>query len=180
LPAEVISTFHDTRLVYEHPYSSQLLGYWPLNEGAGTTAFDRSKGLHNGEFYGGISWVAGVALNPVRTLEPTDIQPQSATLNSVVKRLNSATTAWFEWETTDLLNTTGPQELGNGSGPVPFSTILNGLLPNTSYQYRLVATNELGTFVGGPVSFETAGRPGVFAAVEYHFRHKHQRNFGQR
>ena len=36
-----------------------LVGYWPLNEGAGSVAHDRSGNSNDGTIYGSPSWVAG-------------------------------------------------------------------------------------------------------------------------
>jgi RHS repeat-associated protein len=36
-----------------------LIGYWPLNDGSGTTAADRTAGQHNGALGGGTAWAPG-------------------------------------------------------------------------------------------------------------------------
>ena len=45
---------------------------------------------------------------------------------------------------------------GSGSGPVELTANLNGLRRNTTYRYRLAATNELGTTYGGVKTFRTS------------------------
>jgi hypothetical protein len=48
------------------------------------------------------------------------------------------------------------------------SIVLTGLKPNTSYDYRLVATNSTGTWTGDTIKFKTGNPPGfVFILEEY-------------
>jgi len=42
------------------PFLSGLVGYWPLNEGAGTIAYDRSGYGNNGTLVNGPTWISGV------------------------------------------------------------------------------------------------------------------------
>ena len=50
---------------------------------------------------------------------------------------------------------------GSGSAPEPVSATLTGLSPNTTYYYRLAATNEVGTSYGSEQSFRTPVNPPV-------------------
>ena len=52
---------------------------------------------------------------------------------------------------------------GSGSSPAPVSAALSGLAANTTYHYRLLATNSAGTSDGPDLSFTTAA---VLPAVE--------------
>ena len=45
---------------------------------------------------------------------------------------------------------------GNGSLPRMSASTLSGLLPATTYHYRVVATNSFGTVVGADRTFTTA------------------------
>lgn len=55
LPAASIEAWRCKQLNNEHPQYSQLLGYWPLDEGAGTVANDQSTNTNNGVI-AGASW----------------------------------------------------------------------------------------------------------------------------
>lgn len=69
-------------------------------------------------------------------------------------------TAYFEWGlTTSYGNTTTPQALGNGFFDVPIGEILSGLTIGTTYHYRLVASNPLGTVFSPDATFIAADPP---------------------
>jgi hypothetical protein len=52
------------------------------------------------------------------------------------------------------------EPIGAGTEPVPFSAQLSGLEPNTSYEYRVVAVNPIGTSYGPAKIFSTPAAPG--------------------
>ncbi len=101
--------------------------------------------------------VAGVSTGAAESVTPT-----SATLTGSLEPDGFATKYDFEY---------GETELYGSNSPVPFAqtsvhevvhalTNLTGLKPDTTYHYRLVATNEFGTTWGEDAHFSTAG-PGV-------------------
>ncbi len=81
----------------------------------------------------------------------------SATLTNSTAMLNGsanpggiATTAWFEWGLGSRFDqTTSPILLGGGSSPVGFTNTIAGLTPGLPYNFRVVASNNLGTITRG-------------------------------
>jgi hypothetical protein len=79
-----------------------------------------------------------------------------ATLNGTVNPNGLATSAHFEFGlTTDYGTPTGSQSAGAGNSAVPRQAIIGNLMPNTTYHYRLVATNSSGTTKGPDRTFTT-------------------------
>jgi subtilisin-like proprotein convertase family protein/N-acetylneuraminic acid mutarotase len=90
----------------------------------------------------------------------TNISQTGATLNGTVNPNGLATSAYFEWgSTTSYGNTTPLQSLGNGTGDVGVSATLSGLTANTTYNFRLVASNAAGTTLGSNLAFTTPSTP---------------------
>lgn len=92
-----------------------------------------------------------------------DVGIAEATLKAEVNPENSPTNYRFEWGTdTSYGNSTGEISIGSGNDDQVVTLPLEGLLPDTIYHYRLVATNSIGvtevsdhTFV----TYPTAGAP---------------------
>ena len=59
LAAATIQTWMDLDLSTNHPNYSHLQGYWPLNEGRGTTAFDQTWRTNSGQLLHGATWIGG-------------------------------------------------------------------------------------------------------------------------
>ena len=79
------------------------------------------------------------------------VSQTTATLNATVNpNATTISTCQFQWGTnTDYGNTTAcAQTVGSGTSPVAVSTNLTGLSPNTTYHYRILATNPGGTTYG--------------------------------
>ncbi len=104
---------------------------------------------------------AGTAVVPtVFTNAATLITQTTAQLNSSVNPNGDATSAHFDWGlTTSYGNSTSTLLVGSGTGFVTFSQALSGLDPNTTYHYRISATNSIGTSVGSDQSFTTKPNP---------------------
>jgi hypothetical protein len=89
----------------------------------------------------------------------TGISETGATLNGTVSPNGRDTHYYFQYGTsTSYGSTTGEVDVGSGMSAVGASTAIAGLAPSTTYHYRLVAHNELGTTYGGDVAFATASR----------------------
>jgi hypothetical protein len=108
---------------------------------------------------------AAPTLGPVSA---TDIQGVSAVLDGSVNPQGIATTYRFEYGTSASLAgaaKTAATDAGSGSGDESARAAISGLTPNTTYYFRLVATNSSGTTNGGIASFETTAgfglRPGT-------------------
>lgn len=100
------------------------------------------------------------------TLPVTGIGPNSATFNSRINPNGPETTYYYEYGTVES-GAFGSRVPAPGAEPTlaagrsdvsPNSVPVDGLTPETEYQVRVVATNELGTTVGNTVRFTTAGR----------------------
>jgi phosphodiesterase/alkaline phosphatase D-like protein len=87
-----------------------------------------------------------------------------ATLAGSVDPEGALTTYRFEYGTTTAYGSVSPDaEAGSGRDPVAVSADLAGLTPNTTYHYRVTATNAAGTTRGEDRTFTTpkAAKPGV-------------------
>ena len=95
---------------------------------------------------------------PSATTDPASSNPgKTAILNASVNPNGAETSVYFQWGTdTSYGNTTPTQILPTGSASVPVAASISGLTLNTSYHYRVVATNSVGTTYGGDVPFTTS------------------------
>jgi hypothetical protein len=106
-------------------------------------------------------------LFPPATVKPTvevrlasNVAPTSATLNATVNPNGSETTYQFEYGTTTEYGSkvpASPKSIGSGTSPVEVSEGIEGLKPETTYHFRVVATNAQGTSEGGDQTFTTPG-----------------------
>jgi hypothetical protein len=105
--------------------------------------------------------VAMAAAEPaVSTGNATSISTTSATLNGTVNPEGQSTTYYFEYGTTTSYGSqTATASAGAGSVDVKVTTTIESLVPDTTYHYRLVASNASGTALGGDVSFRTPKPP---------------------
>jgi hypothetical protein len=98
----------------------------------------------------------------------TGVTGASATANGMVNPEGSDTTYRFEYGTSTSYGHVVPAvPLGVGSGlsAVPVSVALSGLLPGTTYHYRIVASNANGTVSSGDRPFTTSPAPSVDGAA---------------
>ena len=101
------------------------------------------------------------AVAALTTDPPTEVEPASATLNGSYLGTSEDTHYFYEWGTsTSYGNATATPpgaDDGTVAGPtrasLPYG--LSGLTPETTYHYRLVASNAVGTSVGGDQQFTT-------------------------
>jgi hypothetical protein len=102
---------------------------------------------------------------PAATVAPLALAPGTTTakLEGKVDPHALQTSYYFEYGTTTAYGTDTPasHEGNGGSGIVglPVSRFIGGLQPGTTYHYRLVATNELGTAHSADATFTTAPVP---------------------
>jgi hypothetical protein len=98
----------------------------------------------------------------VTTGGASGVSTSSATLAGSVRpcSVGSTTTAHFEYGTsTDYGTSTSNDDVGSGTSSVSTSAALSGLSAGTTYHYRLVATNSLGTSYGSDQTFVTSPPP---------------------
>ena len=139
----------------------------------------------------------------VTTGQATEVQPGSATLNGTVNPENTQTTYHFQYGTSASYGSEAPApeaSAGAGSAPQAVSTPISGLLQDTTYHYRVVATNSadqtnygadktvdtatilLTTGLAGPVSEATATVAGTLdpggIATTYEFQYGTSAEYG--
>jgi hypothetical protein len=107
----------------------------------------------------------GAATAPVVvTSAASGVGNSGATLAGTVNPAGQATAFTFEYGTTTSFGSLAPVvELDSASSPEPVSAMLTGLASNTTYLYRVVATNATGTSSGAVGSFTTG--PGGLPVV---------------
>lgn len=94
----------------------------------------------------------------VLTQGATHQTADSAQLNATVNpAADNVTSCEFEWGTSVAYGKRAPcsSPPGAGESPVAVSAPLAGLAGNTTYDFRIVATNALGTSFGGNIRFTT-------------------------
>jgi hypothetical protein len=96
----------------------------------------------------------------VVTAGTSSVSDSSAVLHGTVNPNGSSATYFFQWGLTTGYGVGGkPHSAGAGVNPVAVEETAGGLLPGTTYHYRLLATNQFGTSVGADRTFKTAGHP---------------------
>jgi len=98
---------------------------------------------------------------PLVFTEPaSSVTEDSAVLNGTVNPNGKITDYYFEYGfNIGYGAATAPVNIGNSFFPESVNTSLFGLLQNTEYHFRLVATNADGTTYGNDMSFTTPARP---------------------
>jgi hypothetical protein len=94
----------------------------------------------------------------IDTVYTTDRDSTSATLNARINPNGETTTYRFEYGTTAAYGTTVPipdASAGASSSPQVFSQAISGLAPDTTYHYRVIATNAKGTNTSSDHTFTT-------------------------
>ena len=125
-----------------------------------TTYHYRVKGVNTaGTTYGGdLTFTTPKSAPVVTTDSAGSVTDNSATLNGTVNASNESATVTFEYGTSLSYGTTvaaTPSSL-TGSTDTAVSYALSGLLPNTTYHYRVIAVNGTGTTNGSDITFKTA------------------------
>jgi hypothetical protein len=91
-----------------------------------------------------------------------DVSPTAGTVSGSVNPKGLVTTWYFQYGKTKKYGARTPaQDAGSGTKAVPVSSTLTGLAANTTYHYRLVATNSAGSTLGGDRSFKTPQQPTI-------------------
>lgn len=92
------------------------------------------------------------------TMPATGINATSATLNATVNANGFSTTVNFQYDTTASLYRNSiagiPSTIG-GDTATTITRTLTGLIPNTTYHYRISATNQAGIAYGADETFTT-------------------------
>ena len=111
---------------------------------------------------------ASAAVPTLGAVEATNIQGVSALLKGTVDPEGLTTTYRFEYGTQASFAgaaKTPATAAGAGTEPLPARAAISGLAPNTTYHYRLLATNSSGTATGTPATFTTTQGFGFLAGT---------------
>jgi hypothetical protein len=105
--------------------------------------------------------VATAAEPPVAiTGAPTLVAPSTVTLTGTVNPRGAETSYVFRFGTTTLYGgQTAPASAGSGTRRVRVTVPLTGLAPATTYHYRLLASNRVGSARGEDRTFKTHRQP---------------------
>jgi hypothetical protein len=98
----------------------------------------------------------------------TNILGVSALLKGTVDPEGASTSYYFEYGTAANFSgaaKTAVSPAGSGSDPHPARVAISGLMPDTAYHYRLVASNGSGTTTGTAASFSTTDGFGFLPAT---------------
>ena len=103
---------------------------------------------------------AGPSKPVVTTGTATKITPTSARLRGSVNPGHSPTSYYFQYGPTARYGSqTGPVNAGAGARAVAARSDITGLTPNTTYHFRIVATNTVGAATGKDRTFKTKAQP---------------------
>jgi hypothetical protein len=117
-------------------------------------------GLRAIDAAGNISYPAALPVSPptVVTSAASSVGRTSATLNATVNpNGQTVSDCHFEYGTTTAYGSSAPcsPSPGSGTSPVAVSASVSGLAANTTYHFRISATNPRGTSTGGDEAFKT-------------------------
>jgi len=94
------------------------------------------------------------------TKAATGVAAAGATLNGSVTPAGIETTYQFQYGTTTSYGSVTPvTSAGSGITAQEVSNVISGLKPETTYHYRVVATNSVGTTDGADETFKTLSLP---------------------
>jgi len=100
--------------------------------------------------------VPGTLKPSISVCSPTSVASDSAVLNGIINPKGIDTTYYFQYGTsTSYGSTTSSTTLGAGTIATSVNTLISGLTPNSTYYYRLVATNDGGISYSAGKSFST-------------------------
>ncbi|HEX5928507.1 MAG TPA: S8 family peptidase [Solirubrobacterales bacterium] len=147
--------------------TASLIGTWKVKA--------KSGGVSTGVVVTGMFKTAPTATSAAASA----VTPSKATLNGSVNPNLLETTYQFEYGPTASYGTkvpASPKAIGAGAASVAVSESLSGLKPNSTYHYRVVATNAEGTTYGADLTFatpphrvtrlEAEGYPATIAATQ--------------
>ncbi|SEW20887.1 beta strand repeat-containing protein [[Clostridium] fimetarium] len=125
-----------------------------------TTYHFRVKAVNaTGTTYGSDFTFTTTAVAPAgQTQDASNVFANAATLNGTVNANNDTSIVIFEYGTTTAYGSTvtALQSPTTGIGSMPVSSTINGLLPNTTYHFRVKAVNMAGTAYGDDFIFTTS------------------------
>jgi alpha-tubulin suppressor-like RCC1 family protein/phosphodiesterase/alkaline phosphatase D-like protein len=137
----------------------------------GTPVLVTSSALRTGERIAAVcagsmhslAWVASPPPPTLETQPATEVAGSSATLHGQVIANGTATTVTFEYGRTTAYGTSAAAtpDTVTGTTPTAVSAALSGLLPGTTYHYRIVASGVGGIACGQDLAFTTGNQDGL-------------------
>lgn len=112
---------------------------------------------------------ASAAAPTVGVISATDIQGTSALVKGTVNPQGLSTTYYFEYGTASNFAgaaSTASTPAGSGLGEEEARAAISGLMPNTTYYVRLIASNSAGTTTGSASGFQTTAGFGFLPGEE--------------
>jgi len=112
-----------------------------------------------GTSYGDDStFITNDSLPAAVTLPATDVGRYSVILHGTVQPFGTPANVIFEYGLSEAYgyNIAGTPNVASGNYFHPVMGVINGLLPNTTYHYRIKAFNALGQTTGADLTFTTA------------------------
>ena len=115
-------------------------------------------GSISGDIVTGAPGIGGPAIQSGSSQTYTGgVASHSASIASGIYRNGRDTTWWIQYGTTTAYGSqTDATDIGSGTTPTSVTGYLSQLTPGTTYHYRLVAQNSLGTTYGYDYTFTTA------------------------
>jgi hypothetical protein len=151
----------------DHPVSSAITGLQP-----GTTYHYRALAVN----------FTGLVVGPDRTFDTpslpvvsggaaSNVTQTTATISASIQPSFSPTTYHFEYGLTSLYGSSTPQSasIGSDMSVHAATATVAALTPATTYHYRVLATNTIGTASGSDRTFTTAAPPPPPAACRHGF-----------
>jgi hypothetical protein len=116
-----------------------------------------------------IDFTTDAAPPSIAETTPEAVTQTTAALRARIDPGNLATTYRFEWGSSDAYGQRAPSvdATVSGSGPRTVKAPIAGLQPDTTYHFRVVATNAEGTVPGPDVVFRTLNTAGLPANRAY-------------
>jgi hypothetical protein len=138
----------------------------------GTTAL---VGAPTNNINTGLAFVLSAVTPSVKTNAATNVASTTANINGYITTAGLTATADFEWGTDpNLVGATTTTTFSQGTNPVAinsyndaFSSSLTGLLPSTTYYFRIDGTNINGTANGSILSFTTPAAPPPSSVITF-------------
>jgi hypothetical protein len=113
----------------------------------------------NGKAFGADKTITPHNVKGLKTEAATEVARTTAKLNGSFEGTNEPTTYFFEYGTTSAYGSRLPvateEDAGSTSGLTPMSVVVGGLTPDTTYHFRVVGKNPIGTSPGKDASFKT-------------------------
>jgi hypothetical protein len=133
----------------------------PSNGGISTLAVDDATGkVYVTDTSNNVVWVFGPPTAPTIERElAVQATPSKATLGARLNPGGADTSYHFDYGTTtayDQITPVPDGDAGSGVQPTTVWATATGLQPGTTYHYRVVATNSVGTVTGPDQTFTTA------------------------